>query len=238
MAQQHTLLLPDGQRIHYTVEKRQRRTIGLKVTQEGLTIHAPKRLSQQDLEAVILQKATWIINKLNALKIEELAPFVWQTGEELLYLGQTIQLLLQETKKSKNIILKDGFLQVALPTVADEALIAKHVITWYKKTAINDFNQRLSVFAKQLGVAKPTLFLSSAKTRWGSCNHRQEVRLNWRLLQAPSYIINYVVCHELAHLIEMNHSAKFWQVVERICPEYRAAEKALKTVSQRLYRMQ
>lgn len=238
MSQQHTLLLPNGQIIHYKVEKRQRRTIGLKITHEGLTVHAPKRLALRDLEAVILQKANWIINKLNARQHNQASPFVWQSGEELLYLGQTIALVLQETKKRKSIALKDGCLVVALPMDADETLLAKQVINWYKKAALDDFNQRLTVFAKQLGVAKPRLFLSSAKTRWGSCNSRQEVRLNWRLLQAPSHIINYVVCHELAHLIEMNHSPTFWQVVKSICPDYRAAEQSLKLLSSSLHRMQ
>ncbi len=82
----------------------------------------------------------------------------------------------------------------------------------------------------------PTLSLSNAQSRWGSCNSKQEIRLNWRLLQAPPHLINYVVCHELAHLKEMNHSARFWAVVESLCPQYKQAEKDLKVWSPKLHR--
>ena len=77
------------------------------------------------------------------------------------------------------------------------------------------------------GLAAPTLVLSSALARWGSCNSRREVRLAWRLVKAPPELIDYVICHELAHLRHMNHSAAFWAEVERQYPDYRRARAAL-----------
>jgi len=110
-------------------------------------------------------------------------------------------------------------------------------LQWYKKQALVDFARRLALFSTKLGVAMPTLILSSARTRWGSCNSRKEVRLNWRLLQAPPHLINYVICHELAHLKQMNHSAKFWAEVASIYPDYKSAEKELKAWSPKLHVM-
>lgn len=100
-----------------------------------------------------------------------------------------------------------------------------------------DFARRLEILSAKLGVPLPKLFLSNAKSRWGSCNSKKEIRLNWRLLQASPHIINYVICHELAHLKEMNHSAKFWAVVASIFPDYKAAEKELKALSPKLHAM-
>jgi predicted metal-dependent hydrolase len=100
-----------------------------------------------------------------------------------------------------------------------------------------DFARRLTILATKLGVPTPPLTLSNAKSRWGSCNSRGEVRLNWRLLQASPSIINYVICHELAHLKQMNHSAKFWAVVESLFSDYKQAENALKTLSPQLHRI-
>ena len=117
------------------------------------------------------------------------------------------------------------------------AVVARKVIAWYKKQAFLDFARRLELFAAKLGVATPPLTLSNAQSRWGSCNSRGEVRLNWRLLQAPPHIINYVICHELAHLKQMNHSAKFWVVVAQLFPNYKAAEKELKALSPQLHRI-
>lgn len=221
------------------MERRKRRTIGLKITHEGLIIHAPMRITLNYLEDLILQKAGWIQKKLEARKSAlPAAQFVWQTGEELLYLGQPIRLNVQMNAHSKKVTLQEGQLIVALPNPNHSPTIAKKVVDWYAKNAFDDFNQRISSFAKKLGEPTPRLFLSNAKTRWGSCNSRKEVRLNWRLLQAPPHIINYVVCHELAHLKEMNHSARFWNLVASLCPEYQQAEIDLKRLSPILHRLQ
>ena len=111
------------------------------------------------------------------------------------------------------------------------------VLSWFAQHAQLDFNRRLEVFAAKLGVATPPLTLSNANSRWGSCNSRGQVRLNWRLLQAPPHIINYVICHELAHLKQMNHSPQFWAEVEGLFPNYKVAEKELKYLSPQLHRI-
>ena len=100
---------------------------------------------------------------------------------------------------------------------------------------MKDFVRRVEVFSVKLNVHPSSVYLSNAKSRWGSCNSKREIRLNWRLIQAPPHIINYVICHELAHLKEMNHSNRFWEEVEKVLPEYRSSEKELKTLSSDLY---
>lgn len=237
MTSEHTLTLPNGMLLRYQMQRRKRRTIGLKITDEGLIIHAPLRISMRYLEGLIVQKANWIQKKLDARETQRPEVATWQDGESLLYLGQPITLKLQHNGRNKRVALKEGQLIVALPEPDNTMLVAKKVAHWYAKTALNDFDLRLALFAKKLGVSMPSLYLSNAKTRWGSCNSRKEVRLNWRLLQAPPHIINYVVCHELAHLKEMNHSAKFWKTVESIYPEYKQAEKDLKALSPSLHRI-
>jgi predicted metal-dependent hydrolase len=122
-----------------------------------------------------------------------------------------------------------------MPNFEDQTAVSHKVIQWYKKQALADFSRRLEIFSAKLGVSFKSLTLSNAKSRWGSCNSRKEIRLNWRLLQAPPHIINYVVCHELAHLKEMNHSAKFWATVASIYPDYKLAEKELKAWSPKLH---
>lgn len=237
MATQHTVTLPNGEQLTYQMERRKRRTIGLKITHEGLMIHAPMRITMHYLEGLIVEKANWIQKKLSAREAQQPLSFHWENGESLLYLGQPIILNVQQNARSKKVALQDGQLMVALPKPDNEIFVAKKVVDWYAKAALADFEQRITLFAKKLGVPTPSLYLSNAKTRWGSCNSRKEIRLNWRLLQAPPHIINYVVCHELSHLKEMNHSAKFWKIVEALCPEYKQAEKDLKALSQALHRM-
>jgi len=159
----------------------------------------------------------------------------WQHGDQLLLLGNTITLVTKQDTRSRAVEYMPGFLQLAMPNHNEPSAVEKKVLQWYKKQALTDFSRRLALFATKLGVPTPELFLSNARSRWGSCNSRKEIRLNWRLLQAPPHIINYVVCHELAHLKEMNHSAKFWAVVGSIFPDYKTAEKELKAWSPKLH---
>lgn len=233
----HTLTLPSGDQLHYQLERRQRRTIGLKITASGLVIHAPKRISQSQLESLIAQKADWIRKKLDSITKNRLPAIQWQDGEQLQFLGNPLTLAIQQDVRSRAVSHEPGTLQLAMPNHLDQAAVARKVVQWYSKQALADFARRLALFSTRLGVPTPALFLSNARTRWGSCNSRQEIRLSWRLLQAPPHIINYVICHELAHLKEMNHSAKFWAVVASIYPDYKAAEKDLKALSAHLHRM-
>jgi len=96
------------------------------------------------------------------------------------------------------------------------------------------FVDRLALHAPRLGVAAPALRLSSARTRWGSCSHHGGISLNWRLIFMPLPVVDYVVCHELAHLKEMNHSPRFWSVVEQLCPDWRALRIELRQLGRQI----
>ena len=100
-----------------------------------------------------------------------------------------------------------------------------------KLQALAVFGERLAGHAARFGIAVPRLALSSARTRWGSCSLKSGIRLNWRLIHGEPHLIDYVIVHELAHLTEMNHGARFWAIVERYFPEHRNARDALKKLS-------
>jgi predicted metal-dependent hydrolase len=220
------LTLSNGETISYLLERRQRRTVGLKITADGLVVHAPKRIFEFQLNQILQEKAGWILKKLQAR----------EDGEHLLYLGQDIQLkLVVNNKKSTHF--QNYELAIHAPQANIHAACRAAVLMWYKKQAILDFTRRVEVFAAKLGVATPPVAISNAQSRWGSCNSRGQVRLSWRLLQAPPHIINYVICHELAHLKQMNHSAKFYAVLESLFPNHKLAEKELKLLSPQLHRI-
>lgn len=231
----HLLELPDGDAIPYHLELRPRRTVGMLISADGLIVRAPKRISQSQLNSILLSKAGWIRSKLEARQDHAVEPMQWQEGATLMLLGNAVTLSVKYDARTRNAEYLAGVLTIALPTVDDETAIARKVLQWYRKQALADFNRRLEILSAKLGVATPKLYLSNAGSRWGSCNGKKEVRLNWRLIQAPPHIINYVTAHELAHLKEMNHSAKFWAVVESMITDYKKAEKELKTLSPLLH---
>lgn len=231
------LQLPNGHRIDYQLDLRARRTIGLKITANGLVVHAPTRISATQLQQVLLEKSSWIQQKLALREANQVAPMQWLDGEPLLFMGQDIVLTLVAHPTSKAVTLEGDKLLVRSPYINNPDWVARKVLQWYAQQALPDFKRRVALIAAQMGEQVSGVGLSNAKSRWGSCNSRKQIRLNWRLIQAPPHVIQYVVCHEMAHLKEMNHSARFYAVQASLFPQYEHAEKALKALSPILHRM-
>lgn len=231
------LQLPNGQTIAYQLDLRARRTIGLKITAEGLVVHAPKRISTSQLQQVLQEKSSWIQQKLALREANQVAPMQWLDGEPLLFMGQDIVLTLIAHPTSKAVTLEGDKLLVRSPFINNPDWVARKVLQWYAQQALPDFKRRVALIAAQMGEQVSGVGLSNAKSRWGSCNSRKQIRLNWRLIQAPPHVIQYVVCHEMAHLKEMNHSVRFYAVQASLFPQYEHAEKALKALSPILHRM-
>ncbi len=236
MASTRKLKLPDGNTITYQLERRARRTLGLKISPEGLVVHAPKLLLVRQIESLLTEKSRWIQQKLEKQAQHYIPPVDWQDQTALLYLGNDISLSIEPSTRNQQAKLTGNVLSLRLNDQSPE-MVQRKVLQWYQKQALPDFQKRISLFASKLGVATPPVKLSNAKTRWGSCNSRGIIRLSWRLIQAPPEMINYVVCHELAHLKQMNHSPHFYAVLTSLMPEHRRVEKALDAFSPQLHRL-
>lgn len=193
----------------------------LSVDEHGLTVSAPWRSSEQRIAAVIRDAEAWVLKKLEAWSALPARHQSWADGDRIKYLGRDLTLELTIDNIATLVTLHDHErLQISLADPADANSVRDAVIKWYRRHAQSNFSARIDEFAPRLGVPLPRLLLSSARTRWGSCNARREVRLNWRLVQATQPTIDYVVVHELAHLREMNHSRRFWDLVKSVCPHY------------------
>ena len=106
----------------------------------------------------------------------------------------------------------------------------------YRDKAREIFEQKVSYYAQMMGVSYGRIAIRDQKTRWGSCSGEGNLNFNWRLIFAPAGVLDYVVVHELAHRKEMNHSPRFWRVVEDTMPEYRKYQKWLKENGRGLHR--
>jgi predicted metal-dependent hydrolase len=202
----------------------QRHSIMLTVDEHGLTVSAPWRSTERRIAGVIRDAEAWVLKKLDVWSALPARNQSWTQGDAVKYLGRDLRLHLTANSIATLVILQDhDRLHVALPDPAQKDSIKAAVVKWYRRHAQSNFSGRIDEFAPRLDVPVPRLFLSSAQTRWGSCNAKGEIRLNWRLIQAAQSTVDYVVVHELAHLIEMNHSRRFWKLVASICPHYREA---------------
>ena len=202
----------------------QRRSIMLTVDEHGLTVSAPWRSSERRIVGVIRDAEAWVLKKLDVWSAFPARDQSWIQGDKVKYLGRDLSLHLTVDRIATLATLQEGDnLHISLADPAHRESIKTALVKWYRRNAQSNFSDRVGELAPRLDVPVPRLFLSNARTRWGSCNAKGEVRLNWRLIQATQSTIDYVVVHELAHLIEMNHSRRFWKLVASVCPHYREA---------------
>ncbi|SRR5260221_7503721 len=201
------------------VRRRGRRGVGLKVDETGLTVNAPLTMPVSRIEAIARESERWIVRKVAEWSARQVPAVTWEDGAPLHFLGETITLRLMPGKRSQ-VALAAGELRVTMREGGVEE-IRRAVVRWYKRAAHEWLAERTRLLALRAGIEPPKFMVSSAMARWGSCNSRREVRLAWRLVKAPLNLIDYVICHELAHLRHMNHSVKFWAEVERQVPDYK-----------------
>jgi predicted metal-dependent hydrolase len=208
-----------------------RRRAVLSVDENGLTVSVPWRTSEAFIARFLQDSAKWILRKLDGWEAVRPAERLWRAGESIDYLGRGLQLQLRSGPYLL-VTLRDGDqLEVCLNDPAEPESVRDAVVQWYRRHALTHFRSRVMHYSAPLGVEPPRVFLSNARTRWGSCNVQREVRLNWRLMQAGPPVIDYVVAHELAHLKELNHSPRFWRLVEALCPQFRESQAILKAMT-------
>lgn len=234
-AQTRSLTL--GERtLAYTLKRSRRRTIGLAIDHRGLRVAAPLRAPLREIESLLQNHQQWVIDKLDLWASREPAVAempVIEDGLQFPLLGDIWTLrLLRTTQALTHWSDSTRTLTLHLRPNSDPATAFRRVLA---ERAREDFSQRIRHLVDQaanlnpaLHLHPPPLALSSARTRWGSCSRRC-LRLNRHLVHLRPALVDYVVAHELAHLIEMNHSPRFWAVVERIEPNWQAARQALRT---------
>ena len=215
--------------VPYVLRRAKRRTIGLSIDHRGLRVGAPRRSSLLEVETIILRHGEWVVQKLDEWRTRrrpELLRIV--DGVQLPMLGAQLEIRLALGANRAIWGAQESTLTLCLRSPADAGRVLEKAL---RERARALFVERLAHYAALLGVALPSLTLSAARTRWGSCSLKSGIRLNWRLIHFPRHVIDYVVAHELAHLREMNHSPRFWSVVGQLYPDYRAARDDLKTLA-------
>jgi predicted metal-dependent hydrolase len=224
--------------IEYTLKRGKRRTIGFVIDDRGLSVSAPRWVLLADIEQALLEKQRWIMDKLAEWQARRARMLVhatkWEHGTTLPYLGRSITIELGSGTKQTRLQLgmfEQETLLLALPEDASEQRIKDTVQGWLQGEAWRVFEERIPIFEARLGVKVTELKLSSASTRWGSAGADGRIRLHWRLVHFGMDVIDYVIAHELAHLREMNHSPRFWQVVESVLPDFDAARNRLRELA-------
>lgn len=215
--------------VSYSIrESRRARRMSLKIdAQNGLQVILPAGVAPDDsLEAILREKAGWILRHLDRLAADN-PPRHYVSGERLPYLGEMLSLEVSPTQHAKRttVARQAGLLRVRLRggiAAAERGQAVRAALeSWYRQQARSYLPERACHYAALYGFSYHKLSIKGQRSRWGSCSRQGNLNFNWRLMQAPPEAVDYVVIHELCHLRELNHSPRFWALVEACCPDYR-----------------
>jgi predicted metal-dependent hydrolase len=210
--------------IAYHLRQAAGRRLGMTVDERGLRIGAPRSLPLHEIESFIRSHGDWVLKKLDEYSATKtLRHLTIRDGVRLPVLGG--EKVVCVAAGANRICWQDDALVLAVRPNADLDALTRRAL---QRLALRHFTGRVGHFAARLGRPAPTVALSSARTRWGSCSTKTGVRINWRLVHLPPEFADYVVAHELAHLVHMDHSLRFWKVVADLFPEWRDVRTELK----------
>jgi predicted metal-dependent hydrolase len=212
-----------GRCIEYRFFRRRRRTIGIAIDASGLSVSAPMRAPWREIEAFLHQKERWIVRKLDEwARLPPPAVLRGHSGESLPIFGSAVTL---EVRTGRHAVHRHP--ERLLVSAPSPQRVAKLLIAWLKTQALDALAPRAAHYAARLAVTAPSVGLSNARTQWGVCTDDGAIRLNWRLVHLDPALADYVVAHEVAHLVELNHSKRFWNVLARLYPDWRRARREL-----------
>lgn len=219
--------------VGYELQHKRRRSLGLFVSAEGASVSAPRWVGQSEIDQFLHEKTNWLLRKLKEQKDKHVQRdslrVRWEAGGELPYMGRILTLRLNLESDAINMDESGKFLNVGcLGSTVSAQFLQENVQTWIKQQALRLFSERCCFYAPAMDVKPQAIKLTSASTRWGSASAQGVIRLHWRLMEMSLDVIDYVVVHELAHLVEMNHGSKFWSLVGRILPDYKQRQQQLK----------
>jgi predicted metal-dependent hydrolase len=229
---------PSASEIEYTIRRQSRKhNITITVSLDGkVIVSGPKWATDRDFATAVQVKREWILHKLSefAAKRSQIPKRKLQNGETVPYLGRSIEIVREVDRKlrSLRIELMQGKLLIREPADAADSMTHDRLVMalerFYVGCGKSFIPDRVALYAPMLRVHPNRVTVKNQKRRWGSCNpSNRNLNFNWRLMMTPLWVLDYVVVHELAHLVHANHSKAFWATVEEIYPAWREAKEWL-----------
>lgn len=221
-----TLELSSRKLDYQVTYSKKRKTIGIAVDRvNGLSVSVPEGTPLNEINHVLLKKQDWIVQKIQEFSeiLPPPPPKEFVSGERLPYIGRSYRLRV-ERRETDTIEFKfsHGKFIVSIPSREkhDIEKIRREVIRWYKNRALEKIQSRVEFYAPKVGEWPIGIRVKDFRARWGTCQADGSIDFNWRIIMAPMSIIDYVVVHELCHLVAKNHSKVFWSRLSAILVDH------------------
>lgn len=221
----------------YSIIRTNRKSIGIVVQPDGnVEVRSPLKMDEEEINRIVFNKRKWITEKLK--KISEIkhpvpAEREFISGEKIKIKDKIYRLKIHSHSKKRPRItfvtrIAHIYVNENLDSDQKETEIKRVLIKWYKKYSYNFITYRIHKFTKFLDINLNEIFIRDLKKRWGSCTKNNNLVFNWRIIMAPISIIDYVLLHEVCHLVEDLHSPKFWDLLKSIMPDYKKRKEWLR----------
>lgn len=232
--------LPETCRLgHYdlVVQKNPRRkSIAIRMQSQQYVLQVPAKTSKSQLKQVLTQHQDWFLKRLKILDEQSQQQFLCLPEQQFHFKGQLYQNVWLDNHQHNNantLSLDELNQQMLFPRYSEQQeeqqkACRLNLQNWFMQQAHAYLTPKLEFYAQQMGVEFKSMTIKGYKSRWGSCYSDGRIQFNWRLMQAPEWVIDYVVVHELAHLVHANHSKDFWQLVQQFYPQTALAKQHLK----------
>ncbi|MHB1459527.1 MAG: M48 family metallopeptidase [Armatimonadota bacterium] len=219
----------------YTIEKRQRRkTASISVSPKNeIHVIVPEHLSDEQVQAVVDRKAEWIRSKIrfNSEVKYPYKPREYVSGEAFTYLGRNYRLKVIAADAAP-VKLDNGRFFVQVPSNVNHHERGDYILSeltlWYQSRGLKKLKERVAMYAKRFDLKPVNVVVKDLRSQWGSCTSRGEIAFNWKIAIAPISIMDYVVAHELCHLIHHDHSKEYWRLLESVMPDYKERKEWLR----------
>ena len=221
----------DGQAISYIIKRSPKaKYVRLEVRSEtGLTVVIPKSYKSDRIPDLLRERRRWISGKLAKYGQAQRSTSdkTLKGGDTVPYLGRDLEVVTRRSyRNGESVNMERNRLVVSLRAGSNR--LGLMLERWYRMQATQLIREKANKLGADLGLTYGRLSIRGQKTRWGSCSQKGNLSFNWKLIMAPEPVIDYVIVHELAHLKEMNHTKRFWQLVGQHCPKWRDHKKWLK----------
>ncbi len=223
----HRQIILDGELVRYSLKRSLRaRRLRLEIRLEsGLTVVIPRNFAFDRIEPFLYRKKQWITRKLADCRTFQSMPQVSE-ADYVFYLGEKLRIIEQHNHSNTAYVHLERDSIIIHPGINGD--VEDLLRSWFIGRAKEFINMKAKHLSLDIGVRYGRITIRDARTRWGSCSKLGNLNFNWKLIRAPEPVIDYVIIHELCHLIYMNHSSKFWKLVGKYCPEYYRHRKWLK----------
>ncbi len=215
--------------IEFNVLYSSRRTIKIAIeAPETIIVTAPFGVSNDLIINCVKEKAPWLLKKLYMFKNMEIKPkHEFKSGEIFLYLGEKVKLQLKISPGQENVDFKANMLYVTVPE-ENKNLIRDTLELWYREKTLEKVMKSVKYYQKYFHQIPRNIRVKEQKRRWASCTYYNDLLFNWRCSMAKETVIDYIVVHEMCHMVHKDHSKNFWGLVATILPSYHAQEEWLK----------